>query len=224
MSDIDRLTRRRRPRRPSRRRPSVAASCSRSALSGAGAAAAVAGARRHAATAAPAAPRCRRRLVRGRLSRDRPRPRLLRNDAPVARSPCERRNDHAARPARSDGGAAAAASAARAASPASRRRPTMDRRAFLQRSGLGAGAGAFASAAAARHDGQGRRRPTTPGGQARGAPHRLHALLGRLRGRRGGRERRLGAPGAGVRLAAQPRRALRQGRGAARARPRRATA
>ena len=57
--------------------------------------------------------------------------------------------------------------------------------------------------------------------QGRGQAHRLRPLLGGLRDRRGGRERRLGAPGAGVRQPDQPGRALRQGRGAARARPRR---
>ena len=57
--------------------------------------------------------------------------------------------------------------------------------------------------------------------QAGDPSHRLHALLGRLRGRCGRRERRLDAAGAGLRFAAQPRRPLRQGRGAARARPRR---
>ena len=78
-------------------------------------------------------------------------------------------------------------------------------------------------AAHAGEEGPGRRRPQgrRRREQDRRQAHRLHPLLGRLRGRRGGRERRLGAPGAGVRFADQPRRALRQGRGAARARPRR---
>ena len=98
--------------------------------------------------------------------------------------------------------------------------PTMDRRAFLRRSGLGVGVGlataqlSLVKKAEAADPGHGRE-------VARRSPHRVLALLGRLRGRRGGRERRLDPPGAGVRFAAQPRRALRQGRGAARARPRR---
>ena len=100
--------------------------------------------------------------------------------------------------------------------------PTMDRRAFLRRSGLGVGAGLATSQLTLVQEGARpptRRPAATP--QGRGQAHRLRPLLGRLRGRRGGRERRLGAPGAGVRLADQPRRALRQGRRAARARPRR---
>ena len=59
---------------------------------------------------------------------------------------------------------------------------------------------------------QGRGGRRTPRPQDRSQAHRLHALLGRLRGRRDGRERRVDAAGAGVRLAAQPRRALREGR------------
>ena len=102
--------------------------------------------------------------------------------------------------------------------------PTMDRRTFLKRSGLVAGAGAFASQlpygaigkAEAAKEGAAR----SDGSQA----HRLHALLGRLRGRRDRRERRVDAAGAGVRFAAQPRRALRQGRLGARARHARAFA
>jgi hypothetical protein len=102
--------------------------------------------------------------------------------------------------------------------------PTMDRRAFLRRSGLGVGAGMAASQlvlvkkAEAGRCRQGRPRRREEG---RGQAHRLRPLLGGLCRRCRGRERRLGAPGAGVRLAHQPRRALRQGRGAARARPRR---
>ncbi|MCY1362555.1 hypothetical protein D9M69_492790 [compost metagenome] len=49
----------------------------------------------------------------------------------------------------------------------------------------------------------------------------MRPLLGRLRGRRGGAERRVDPPGTGVRFAHQHGRALRQGRRAARARPRR---
>ena len=90
----------------------------------------------------------------------------------------------------------------------------MDRRAFLRRSGLGVGVGLAASQLTLVKQGRGRRwrRPPARRRQDRGQAHRVHALLGRLRGRRGRRERRLGAPGAGVRFADQPRRALRQGR------------
>ena len=102
---------------------------------------------------------------------------------------------------------------------------TMDRRAFLKRTGVVAGAGAFASQlpfnliAQGRGAGEdGRRR------QDRGEAQRLYALFGRLCDRRRRAERRLGAAGAGVRLAAQPRRALRQGRVGARARHDRALA
>ena len=78
--------------------------------------------------------------------------------------------------------------------------------------------------AAVQHDRQGRGGATERGRQGRSEAHRLHPLLGRLRHRRRGAERRLGAPGAGVRLAAQSRRALRQGRLGARARHDRAFA
>ena len=99
--------------------------------------------------------------------------------------------------------------------------PTMDRRAFLRRSGPRRRRRPRDLAAHAGQEGRGRRcRPRRRQADRRPA-HRVLALLGRLRGRRGGRERRLGPPGAGVRFADQPRRALRQGRGAARARPRR---
>ena len=101
---------------------------------------------------------------------------------------------------------------------------TMDRRAFLKRSGLVAGAGAFASQLPYGTMGKAQAADETAERQARGEAHRLHALLGRLRDRRGRRERRVGAPGAGVRFADQPRRALRQGRVDPRARPRRVTA
>ena len=105
----------------------------------------------------------------------------------------------------------------------SRALPTMDRRAFLRRSGLGVGVGIAASQPHAGEEGPRRRGPRDGRrqGQDRGQAHRLHALLGGLRDRRGRRERRVGAPGAGVRLADQPGRALRQGRGRPRARPRR---
>ena len=98
----------------------------------------------------------------------------------------------------------------------------MDRRSFLRRSGLGVGVGLATSQLTLVQEGA--RPPIAPAERRRQAgrpPHRLRPLLGRLRGRRGGRERRLDAPGAGVRFAAQPRRPLRQGRRAARARPRR---
>ena len=103
-----------------------------------------------------------------------------------------------------------------------RRLSTMDRRTFLKRSGLAAGAGAFASQLAVQRDraragAEGRR-------QGREEAHRVHALLGRLRHRRRGAERRVGAAGTGVRFAAQPGRALRQGRLGARARHDRAFA
>ena len=60
-----------------------------------------------------------------------------------------------------------------------------------------------------------RRRQRQGGSQA----HGVRPLLGGLRDRCRGRERRLGAPGAGVRQPDQPRRALRQGRCRARERP-----
>ena len=76
--------------------------------------------------------------------------------------------------------------------------------------------------AAVRRHRQGRGGEGRRGDEGRGQAHRLHALLGRLRGRRDRRERRVDAAGAGVRLAAQPRRALREGRVGARARHARA--
>ena len=97
----------------------------------------------------------------------------------------------------------------------------MDRRAFLRRSGLGVGVGIAASQLTLVQEGATpptRRPPRRPPRSVVRA-HRLQPLLGRLRGRRGRRERRLGAPGAGVRFADQPGRALRQGRRDARARP-----
>jgi formate dehydrogenase major subunit len=83
--------------------------------------------------------------------------------------------------------------------------PTMDRRAFLRRSGLGVGVGLAATQltlvkkATGRHTGRRRRHR-----ENRSQTHGLQPLLGRLRGRRRGGKRRLGAPGAGVRLAHQP--------------------
>ena len=70
-----------------------------------------------------------------------------------------------------------------------------------------------------RRSGQGRRRD-----QGRDEAHDLHALLGRLLGRRHRRQRRVDAAGAGVRIADQSRRALRQGRVGPRARRHRAFA
>ena len=89
--------------------------------------------------------------------------------------------------------------------------------------GPGRGRGHRRLVADAGEEGQGRRgqRPGHRPGQDRGQAHGLHPLLGGLRHRCGGGERRLGAPGAGVRFAPQPGRALRQGRGDPRARPRR---
>ena len=99
--------------------------------------------------------------------------------------------------------------------------PTMDRRAFLRRSGSRRRRRPGHVAAHAGAQGARSRRARRIGQDGRRAAHRLHALLGRLRRRRRRRERRLGAAGAGVRFADQPGRALRQGRRAARARPRR---
>ena len=72
-------------------------------------------------------------------------------------------------------------------------------------------------AAAVQHDRRGRGEERGRR-QDRSQAHGLHALLRGLRDRRRGAERRVGPPGAGVRLADQPRRALRQGRLGARAR------
>ena len=101
---------------------------------------------------------------------------------------------------------------------------TMDRRTFLKRSGLAAGVGAFASQLPYGVIGPAEAAKEGEGGHRHQGAHRLHALLGRLRGRRHRRERRVDAAGAGLRVAAQPGRALREGRVGARARPRRAPA
>ena len=101
----------------------------------------------------------------------------------------------------------------------SRAIPTMDRRKFLRRSGLGVGVGLAASQLTLVRKAEAADAPAADkagGSQDRGQAHRVHALLGGLCHRRGGRERRVGAAGAGVRLADQPGRALRQGRGGAR--------
>ena len=78
--------------------------------------------------------------------------------------------------------------------------------------------------AAVRRDRPGRRPRTATRASVENEAHGLHALLGRLRGRRHRRERRVDAAGAGVRVADQPGRALRQGRVGARARHHRAFA
>ena len=100
--------------------------------------------------------------------------------------------------------------------------PTMDRRTFLKRSGLVAGTGAFASQlpyarSSARPKPRRKARPTKTEVKRTVC---THCSVG-CADRRHRRERRVDAAGAGVRLAAQPRRALRQGRVGARARPRR---
>ena len=102
------------------------------------------------------------------------------------------------------------------APPARSRRPwTAARSSSARASRVGAGAVAsqlpFSMIGEAEAQGRGRR-------QDRSEAHGLHALLRGLRDRRRGAERRLDPPGAGVRLADQPRRALRQGRLGARAR------
>ena len=97
----------------------------------------------------------------------------------------------------------------------------LDRRTFLKRSGLVAGAGAFASQLP--YGAIGTAEAAAEGGAKNAKQaHRLHALLGGLRGRRDRRERRVDAAGAGVRIADQPGRALREGRLRARARHARA--
>ena len=102
--------------------------------------------------------------------------------------------------------------------------PTMDRRAFLKRSGLVAGAGAFASQLPFNLIGKADAAAEGTGGnlvtKRTVCTHcsvgcSVDAIVD---------ERRVGPPGAGVRFAAQPRRALRQGRVGARARHARALA
>ena len=204
-----------RPRVPIPRPPSpdlrAVASCS--ALSAGGAAAV--------AAASPAArdrdrrPDRNRRRRRVRVPGNRARPPVLRR--PRASRP---ENGHASH-------AQDRSVPRRRAAPEARRAPRPRPRWIAARSSSARASspapGAFASQLPVRRDpaGEGRevrRRQARDGGP----PHDLHALLGRLRGRRGGRERRVGAPGAGVRLADQPRRALREGRVDPRARPRRA--
>ena len=101
---------------------------------------------------------------------------------------------------------------------------TMDRRTFLKRSGLAAGAGAFASQLPYGVIGPAEAAKEGDATKVETKAHGVHALLGRLRGRCHRRERRVDAAGAGVRVADQPRRALRQGRVGARARDHRAFA
>ena len=92
---------------------------------------------------------------------------------------------------------------------------TMDRRTFFRRSGVVAGGLAAASAlgSGTGDEGQGRH----GWGRDQADQDGLHALLGRLHGDRRGPERRLDRPGARLRQPVQSRRALRQGRGGARA-------
>ena len=98
----------------------------------------------------------------------------------------------------------------------SRAIPTMDRRAFLRRSGLGLGAGMAGSQLLTLRKAQAADAPkgATPGGAKVEVKRTVcgHCSVG-LRGRCGGRERRVGAPGAGIRFADQPGRALREGGG-----------
>ena len=103
--------------------------------------------------------------------------------------------------------------------------PTMDRRAFLKRSGLVAGAGAFASQLPFNLIGKAEAAAEGSGASKIDSKRTVctHCSVG-LRGRRDRREWRVGASGAGVRFAAQSRRALRQGRVGARARHARALA
>ena len=170
-------------------------------------AAAVAGALPAVAAAEPH--RRRSRTRRRRLSRDRARPRLLPHGQALGGGRIMLLTK------KSEGVAAAGPRLRRLAGSSL---PTMDRRTFLKRSGLVAGAGAFASQLPYGAIGTAEARRRKARRQDRGQAHRLHALLGRLRGRRHRRERRVDAAGAGVRFAAQPRRALRQGRVGARAR------
>ena len=88
---------------------------------------------------------------------------------------------------------------------------TIDRRTFLQALGRHARRRRGGVAAAVQHRRKGRSRAGRRR-QDRGQAHGLHALLRRLRDRRRGAERRVDPPGAGVRFADQPRRALREGR------------
>ncbi len=101
------------------------------------------------------------------------------------------------------------------------RYPTMDRRTFLKRSGLVAGTGAFASQLPL--GAIGTAEAQQEGAAAKGEVKRTictHCSVG-CADRRHRRERRVDAAEPGVRVAAQPGRALRQGRLGARARPRR---
>ena len=86
--------------------------------------------------------------------------------------------------------------------------------------GPGGRGGRFREPASLRRDRKGDR--GCRAGESRGQAHRLLALLGRLLGRRDRRERRVDAPGAGVRFTAQPGRALRERRLDSRARHARA--
>ncbi len=103
---------------------------------------------------------------------------------------------------------------------------TIDRRTFLKRSGVTAGAAAFAAQLPYGAIGKAEAAPAAAQAAAgeQSQAHRMHALLGRLRGGRGREKWRVGGPGAGVRFPAEPRCALRQGRIGARARHDRALA
>ena len=94
---------------------------------------------------------------------------------------------------------------------------TVDRRAFLRNSGLAIGGLAAVSAIAGGRVREARGRGAHRRRQDRHQEVRVHALLGRLHHHGRGAERRVDRPGAGLRLAPQPRRPLRQGRGRARA-------
>ena len=89
---------------------------------------------------------------------------------------------------------------------------TIDRRTFLRRSGIALGAGAVASQLPFYIMGKADAAQEAARRQAGSQAHGLHALLGRMRDRRRGPERCMDPAGAGVRLADQSRRALRQRR------------
>ena len=109
-----------------------------------------------------------------------------------------------------------------AAALASHSGGSLDRRAFLRRSGLAAGG---LAALGALPLGSVRKAEAGPPPAARrrgrAAQEHLHPLLGRVHGRRRGLERRVDRPGAGLGKPAQPRLALRQGCVGARDRARR---
>ena len=129
---------------------------------------------------------------------------------------------------RSTGGGGAASPLPARSSTASRAAvsraiPTMDRRTFLRRSGLGVGVGLAARQLTLVRKAQRADQPAAAGGNVKVEVKRTVCapLLGGLRDRCRGRERRVDAAGAGVRLADQPGLALRQGCFGARQRARR---